>query len=401
MKPCSRLASLLFCGLALLNSQPLHARGYATEGSCEGYPRVKVQAPPGYCVALVADERHGLKFPRRLLEITPGRFWIVDMGGWNPKQGRLLEMQLLPNQGGVRVKTLASGLDRPHGLAKGPDGKIYVAEATRIWRTTADRHAPETVIDNLPGDGLHPLKEIAFGSDGRLYINVGSVSDACHQAPQAAAVPCGELEGAKPRAAVYEAVLGGPSWQLQSLRPWALGLRNSLALTVLQHAQQTDVVLQGENSIDYADETVPREELNRLQAGAHYGWPYCVENRQPARGYESRYDCSATQAPTMLWPAHTAPLHLLVAPPLAVHPWSSHLLVAWHGYRAAGHRVMAFPIDTAGSVTGPGIELLGGWTARQGVRPLGAPAGLALDSTGRLFVVEDRNRTVLMLGRTP
>jgi glucose/arabinose dehydrogenase len=389
----------LLLGTVLLLSPPLHARGYATRGSCEGYPQVQVQAPAGYCVALVADERQGLTFPRRMLEIAPGRFWVVDMGNWNARQGRLLEMTLTPGKAGVTMTTLASGLDRPHGLARGPDGKIYIAEATRIWRSAADRFAPETVIDRLPGEGSHPLKEIAFGSGGRLYVNVGSATDACRNDAQQQPLPCPEVESVQPRAAVYEAVLGGPLWQLQSFKPWATGLRNSMALAVYQQPGQPDVVLQGENSVDYADEAAPQEELNHLQAGGHYGWPYCVEDRQPARGYEGRYDCQSTRAPSALWPAHTAPLHMLVAPVLADHPWSGQLLVAWHGYRAAGHRVMAFRLDAAGRVTAPGTELLGNWSAQNGVRPLGAPAGLALDTKGRLFVVEDRNRTILMLGR--
>ena len=33
------------------------------------------------------------------------------------------------------------------------------------------------------------------------------------------------------------------------------------------------------------------------------------------------------------------------------------------------------------------------------VRPLGAPTGVFVDAAGRLFVVEDRNRTLLMLTR--
>ena len=40
-----------------------------------------------------------------------------------------------------------------------------------------------------------------------------------------------------------------------------------------------------------------------------------------------------------------------------------------------------------------------GWTARPGVRPLGAPTGIAVDSAGRLLIVEDRHKTLLMLVR--
>lgn len=68
------------------------------------------------------------------------------------------------------------------------------------------------------------------------------------------ALPCAELTGARPRAAVYEAVLGGPNVTLQSLRPFARGLRNSVALAYVSDA---GVLLQGENSIDYVDATAP------------------------------------------------------------------------------------------------------------------------------------------------
>ena len=77
------------------------------------------------------------------------------------------------------------------------------------------------------------------------------------------------------------------------------------------------------------------------------------------------------------------------------------MLVAWHGHRAAGHRVVSFQLDAKGRPRGAPMHLIGGWQAREGVRPQGAPAGLLLDSAGRLFVLEDRHRSVLMLVREP
>lgn len=388
-----RLLLCMACALAGL----AHAAGYKTGGLCEGFPKVQVKAPAGYCTGLVADERQGLKLPRRMLEVAPGRFWLVDMGGWEAGRGRLLELHIAP--GAFTVKVLASKLDRPLGLAIGPDKKVYVGEATRIWRTPVDRFAPENVVAGLPGDGAHPLKELAFGSGGRLYINVGSFSDSCRNDAQQQPFPCPEVVGPQPRAAVYEAILGGPGWQLQSLKPFATGLRNSLALTVFRPPGLPEVVLQGENSVDYPQANAPREEFNRLQAGGNYGWPYCLENRQAARGYEKRFDCNRTLAPDLLWPAHSAPLHMLVAPSALSQPWAGQLLVAWHGHRATGKRVMAFALDTTGKIKGNGTQILGNWSAQSGIRPQGAPTGLTLDSTGRLFVLEDRNHTLLVLGR--
>lgn len=382
-----------FVAAGFLVAAAASAADYAPSGRCGQFPRVNLQTPPGTCVALVASAADGLRFPRRILEVEPGRYWLIDMGSWEPRQGRLIEMRLQGAKASLRV--LVSGLDRPLGIAKGPDGQIYIGDAGRVWRTpVSDRVTPETVIDGLPADGAHPLKEIVFGSDGRLFINLGSATDACRDDAGRQAVPCPELGGAKPRAAVLQAVLGGPTGALQSLRPFATGLRNSLALAFVPEA---GVLLQGENSIDYSDTAAPPEELNVLIAGKHYGWPYCVGHAQPAHGYEGRFDCRASEPPAMLWPAHVAPLQMLAVPQAAGHPFAGQLLVAWHGYRPAGHRVVGFTLGANGRPQGAPKVWIGGWAAAKGVRPLGAPTGLTVDSAGRLWVVEDRNRSVLLL----
>lgn len=366
---------------------------YGSNGRCGDFPRVALQSPPGTCVALVASAADGLRFPRRILEVAPGRFWLIDMGSWERNRGRLIEMTL--KGGRATLRELATRLDRPLGLAKGPDGQVYIGEAGRIWRTPIGGEVQaQTVIDGLPNDGAHPLKELVFGANGHLFINVGSSSDACRDDAGQQPVPCPDLVGERPRAAVYEAVFGGPKHTLQSLRPFATGLRNSVALAYVPEAQ---ALLQGENSIDYPDATEPPEELNLLRAGQHHGWPYCVGNRQAARGYEKRFECSASTPPLLLWPAHAAPLQTLALPKGGPSIYAGQLLVAWHGHRAGGHRVVAYALDAHGQPQGPPQVVIGGWEAVPGVRPLGAPTGIAVDSAGRLWVVEDRNRSVLVL----
>jgi len=395
----ARVAAVSLLAVALAaTSLRADAASYLTEGTCAGLPRVALKVPPGWCVALVADASSGLRFPRRVIEVAPGRFWIADLGSWEPGRGRLLQFDL-PVGGAsaaVTMTVIADKLDRPHGLALGPDGRVYVGEAGRIWRTrTALPIAVETLIDGLPSDGAHPLKEIVFGARGQMFVSVGSSSDACRDGAGALPLPCPDVVASQPRAAIYEATLGGAGFTLQSFKPYATGLRNSMALAWAAPG----VLLQGENSIDYADEDAPAEELNVVRAGANYGWPYCVGARRVARGYEGRFDCARSEAPAMLWPAHAAPLQMVAVPVEAGNEFAGQLVVAWHGYRPAGHRIVAFALDAKGRPHGSAQPWIEGWTAIRNSRPLGTPAGILIDSAGRLLVVEDRNRTLLMLVR--
>lgn len=385
------------------------ATGYATQGQCAGFPRIALTAPPGWCVGLVADARDGLLMPRRLQEVAPGVFWITDMGTWDPHRGRLLELRTAgqPGEAG-RVRVLAKGLDRPHGLALGPDGRMYIGEAGTVWRTPLAALAREDVLRQLPADGAHPLKELVFNRQGRLFVNLGSASDACRNEQQQQPLPCPETEGPQPRAAVYEATFNRPGFELQRLQPYALGLRNSLGLALTPDTlRQTERLWQAENSVDDSTPNMPAEELNELERGAHYGWPYCVSDAQgrsvPAKGYQQRARCQPPErrAPTLAWPAHVAPLQLLAVPPAPAGqtglPWSGRLLAVWHGYRAQGHRIVAWRLGADGRPTGERENILTGWRAMPGIRPLGNPAGITLDRHGRLWVVEDRNRTVLVV----
>ena len=242
-----RLAALSAAALLAWAPQA-HARGYTPQGSCGGHERVCISSPAGTCVALVADERDGLRAPRRVLEVNPGRLWIIDMGSWVPHQGRLLEVTLpvqpaaTPRQR-PQIKMLADKLDRPLALVRGPDAQIYIGEAGRIWRTpvpvAGQPIQPQTVLDALPNDGAHPLKEITFGPDGSLYINMGSVTDRCQGVQGELPYPCPEREAMQFRGAVWRAVLvlqtpATPKQPpVQQFAPFALGLRNSVALATL------------------------------------------------------------------------------------------------------------------------------------------------------------------------
>ena len=404
-----RLILSLSALLLMAASPGAHARGYASTGKCGIYPRLAITSPSGTCVGLIADEAHGLRFPRRVLEIAPGRIWVLDMGNWMPQVGQLIELRLPPDAAtpananttarAVEARVLLSKLNYPSGMARGPDGKIYIGEADKIWRAAVPALGqppqPEMLASGLPADGAHLLKELAFAPDGSLYVNMGSATDACRGEDQKQPVPCPERSTAMPRAAVWRLVLQAGKQPVKEFKPFASGLRNSMALAVMPDGPAAGTVWQGENNIDYRDPKQPPEELNLLRAGADYGWPYCIGARQNAQGYEKRFDCSRTEAPHMLWPAHVAPLQMLATP--AGSAFGGQLLVAWHGQRADGQRLVGFARDGKGRPSGKPIQWLSNWDARHGLRPGGRPTGMDIDHAGRLLVVEDFNRSLLML----
>jgi secreted PhoX family phosphatase len=62
---------------------------------------------------------------------------------------------------------------------------------------------------------------------------------------------------------------------------------------------------------------------------------------------------------------------------------------------------VAWRLDEHGRPGGAREDLVSGWHAQVGVRPLGTPAGITLDAEGRLWIVEDRNRSVIVIAPSP
>ena len=237
---------------------------YVANGTCGPFPRAAVTTLKGACVGIVAGPADGLIMPRSVIEASPGRLIVTDLGDWDRPRGRLIDIRLTAD-GKRTVTTLIAGLDRPHGLAMGGDGKIYVGEATVIWRFNPNATGPvrkEVVIDRLPGNGRHPLKVFAFDPKGDLVINFGSPTDRCETNPNNLSVvqyPCANADGESPQGALWLLEFDKPNGVKRAFRPIARGLRNSMALAI---NELSGVIVQGENNIDLKPVGSPPEELN-------------------------------------------------------------------------------------------------------------------------------------------
>jgi glucose/arabinose dehydrogenase len=92
------------------------------------------------------------------------------------------------------VKTIASGLTQPNGVAF-RNGSLFIATETQILRLDdierrlESTGTPVLVHDNLPRQtNSHTWKYIGFGPDDRLYVPVGAPCNICESGPEFATI---------------------------------------------------------------------------------------------------------------------------------------------------------------------------------------------------------------------
>jgi len=401
--------------------------------SCAGFPRLNIGMAAGMCAGLVTGPTQGnptrrIRMPRSLLELDANTWLVTDLGAWTGKTGAVWRIRI-NNDRSITLDALVKGLQLPHTLARGPDKLVYASEMGRIFRfdpRAADPAATiETVIGNLPDNRLHahrhPIAAFVFDADGALLVNVGAPSDQClDENGKRPAPTCVESELGEQVASIRHYAPAGPGEWNPKYTVHARGLRNSVALA--RHRSGT--ILQGENSFDFEARLRPFEEINVIQAGRHYGWPYCFDNDQPSPGWKGLpvavcADANRYTAPALLLPPHSSPLAMVWYDGPMFPQLQGKLLVSWHGFRSVGGRIAAFATGATGVPTrskgakfptygGPALPygaansatatiLTPEWNKVVGVRPQGSPVGLTVAKDGAIWTTDDRAGLVIRI----
>jgi glucose/arabinose dehydrogenase len=136
---------------------------------------------------------------------------------------------------------------------------------------------------------------------------------------------------------------------------YATGLRNTVAF---DWRPGTDELYGVDNGRDWLGDDFPPCELNRIERGKFYGWPYANGNRVPdpdlGRGHADEIEASI--APVHAFGAHTAPLGIVfLRSPKWRAEYRDAALVALHGSwnrsRKQGYEVVSLHFHRDGTIS--------------------------------------------------
>jgi putative membrane-bound dehydrogenase-like protein len=254
---------------------------------------------------------------------------------------------------GYAAAPFALGLSNPTSIAFGPDGRLYVAElrgtilaledadgdyvAERQWVYARDFASPlgiafrgeelyvsshnritflrdrdgdglaeqaEVIIPDLRATGQHQNNGLAFGPDGKLYITHGSSTND------------------KPPSNPYDATILQANPDGTGLRVFATGLRNPYDLAFDRQGR----LFATDNGIDSDAEPFIPDELNLIEDGGFYGFPW-ISGLPTAANQAER----PSRAPVALLPAHASADGLAFYTADPASPLYDDLFIAYWG----------------------------------------------------------------------
>jgi Raf kinase inhibitor-like YbhB/YbcL family protein len=279
-------------------------------------------------------------------------------------------------------------VNRPglHGVAI-HDGRLYFMTAREVFRAPlrpdGSIGAVETLIDDLPDAGQHLNRTLAIGPDNMLYISSGSTCNACDESSQE-------------NATLIRASLDG-----KTRRVWASGLRNTIGFG---WHPRTGELWGWDQGIDWLGNDLQREEINRIEAGKRYGWPYVFENGQknpqdePPGGITAAQWAAASENPVLMHVAHSAGMQMAFHPGGGFGPdVAGDAFVAlrgsWNRKPASGYELARIRFDAQGRATK--VEsFVSGFMSKDGAGQYGRPCGVAVLRDGSILLSDDANGVI-------
>ncbi|MCI0662554.1 MAG: PQQ-dependent sugar dehydrogenase [Acidobacteria bacterium] len=330
----------------------------------------ELKAPDGFKVSVFASDVTSA----RLMAISPeGVLYVARQS-----KGDVVALPDLDKDGRAdKMEIVASGMTRPHSVAF-HKGYLYIATNPAVFRLKyaagKTDGTPEKVVDLPVSTTAHWTRTIAFGPDGKMYVSIGSSCNTC------------EEEDAR-RTTIMQYNADGSGG-----RPYAKGLRNAIGF---DWHPQTRAMWADDMGQDRLGEEKPPDEINRIEDGKHYGWPYFIDKNEPNPDMkEPKGSLKPEQAtpPALALEPHASPIDLRFYKGNKFPPaYRNALLVALHGSSVNARKVkigykVVRVVMKDGRATGV-EDFVTGWLKDDQV--LGRPAGLITGADGALYISDD------------
>lgn len=338
----------------------------------------KLKVPEGWKVSVAAS---GLGKPRMLFANSDGSLYITrrDAG----------DVLLLKDTNGDQIfddiKTVEAEFKGVHGITM-KDGWLYLCNNNELRRYKLDSKGivgqKETLFSDMPSAGQHPNRTMDFGPDGNLYISIGSLCNDCKESDREASTMI-QVDPKTWKRTIFASGLRntiGFDWHPQTLELWGM-----------------------DNGGDAKGDDWPPEELNKIQTGKNYGFPFVYAKREvdysredPA-GNSKEIFALSTEPSTLEFQAHMAPIAFQFFP--AGTQNSGDGIVAWHGSwnrsKSVGFKVQK--IKFVNGVPTAAEDFLSGFL--QGKTRFGRPAGIAITNSGTVYISDDANGVLYAVTR--
>ena len=356
--------------------------------------QLALKLPPGFEISVFAKLADKYGQPRMMALDKQGRLFVA-LGSSN-------QVLMLPdgNKDGIAETpvVVANNLNTPNGVAfvqndlliANQDSVVKLTQKNGVWSS------PQPFISNL-AYGHHTVKTIKLGPDNHLYINIGSSCNVC-------------VEENATRATIQRyTVEGKPAGSLVTLDrhapdpTWAKGLRNSQSFawhpkTGAMFATNNGSDMRSSSKDGKVNDDIPPEHLNRIEAGKHYGWPYCWGEAGTTKtmiqdpnfvGVENF--CQTATPPAITFTSHSTPIGISF---LDKTNWpadcKNDAIVALHGswnrQKPSGYKLVRVkfngdnPVEVSDFATG--------WLSEN--RVWGRPTDVIVGADGALYVSDDR-----------
>ncbi len=361
-----------------------------------------LKVPDGFSISVFAK---GLGKPRVMIHAPNGGL-LVSI----PSQGKVVRVHDADGDGiADEILTVASGLNRPHGMATRCDTgdvcKLYIAESDKVAMYNYDSERSlatnkKKIID-LPDGGNHFTRTIMFmpvhkslsvgrpyPNQDKLLISVGSTCNVCNEKDWR-------------RAKILVANADG-----SNLEVFASGLRNSVFMAIHPIIGKIWATEMGR---DLLGDDTPPDEINIVEEGKNYGWPICygknIHDDSFDKNISIRNPCREPfETPSHIdIPAHSSPLGLVFAPGEGwPEQYRHNLFVAYHGSwnrtDPTGYKIVRYKLDAQGNYLGT-EDFISGWL--KGGEALGRPVDMLIQPDGTMYISDDKAGVIYRVAYHP